>query len=284
MPALGQRLVERRPVRATAAGARLAEHANHVLLRLDVARSELARTRRGPSELPLATSPLASPQLLATCLRRLRATRPELSLAVRSLGPTAAVEAVASGEVDAALVDGVSGPNEPLHLAEPGLLATAWFAEAPVVVALCADHPLARLRRLDLDALADAPWVAVPGLPAAGARVGALRLDDLRQPVRYEGADVGTVVALVAAGLGAALLPAWACVGRDVAGVPVGQPRLVHRTELLSLSVVDPDRQQLLDVLLGTARGAREQVARPGTVAGAGPTPVAGAGAPSPGL
>ncbi len=39
---VGRPLLNRRPVRPTPAGARLIEHANRILTRLDVARSELA--------------------------------------------------------------------------------------------------------------------------------------------------------------------------------------------------------------------------------------------------
>lgn len=82
---LGQQLVERRPVRATPAGRRLAEHAAHVLLRLDVAQSELAHLSRGPSEVSVALSPLAEPRLLANCLRRVRSSCPELNPVVEAI-------------------------------------------------------------------------------------------------------------------------------------------------------------------------------------------------------
>ncbi|HMK96268.1 MAG TPA: LysR family transcriptional regulator, partial [Acidimicrobiales bacterium] len=139
---LGQQLVERRPVRATPAGRRLAEHAAHVLLRLDVAQSELARYRHQPAEVNVALSPLAAPQLLAASLRAVRAAYPELRVTVSSLVASAAVSAVASGSVDAALVDGIVGPNEPLHLADTGLLTSTWLGQEPLVVALQAGHPL----------------------------------------------------------------------------------------------------------------------------------------------
>lgn len=253
--ALGQRLIERRPVRPTPAGARLAEHAGHVLLRLDVARSELAQWPGGQSELVVASSPLASPRLLGRCLRALRATRPELGLALRTMSPAQALRAVAGGDVDVALVDGIAGPNEPLHLAEAGLLSSLWFSEAPLVVALPPHHPLARRRRLDLEALVDAPWVVVPGLGRPGTI--AVGTANWHQNLRYEGTDLGTVLELVASDLGAALLPSWACeAATRVVAVPLGEPRLVHRTELLSLRSRSAARQQLLDELVAAARPA----------------------------
>ena len=232
---LGQQLVERRPVRATPAGRRLAEHAAHVLLRLDVAQSELARYRHQPAEVNVALSPLAAPQLLAASLRAVRAAYPELRVTVSSLVASAAVSAVASGSVDAALVDGIVGPNEPLHLADTGLLTSTWLGQEPLVVALQAGHPLAGQGRLSLGSLIDAPWVITPTLLEQGA-TRRHQPAPWREPLLYEGADLGTLLELVAAGLGAALLPEWACTGHPgVVAVPLTHPQLVHRTELLTL-------------------------------------------------
>jgi DNA-binding transcriptional LysR family regulator len=250
---LGQQLVERRPVRPTAAGQRLAEHAAHILLRLDVAQSELARYQASPSEVRIASSPLATPRLLANSLRLVRATRPELKVTVRSLDARAAVAAVASGAAHSALVDGIVGLNEPLHFADAGLMTAASVAQAPLVVALQDGHPLASSRKLDLDSLADAPWVVAPALVEERA---ARRHQPApwREPMLYEGADLGTLLELVGAGLGAALLPEWACAGDErVVGVPVSRPQLVHRTELLTLRGTAPGQNPVAEALLSLA-------------------------------
>lgn len=249
---LGQQLVERRPVRPTAAGQRLAEHAAHILLRLDVAQSELARYR-GPAVVRIASSPLATPRLLAASLRLVRSMRPEVRVTVRSLDARAAVAAVAAGAAHAALVDGIVGLNEPLHFADAGLMTATWVAEAPLVVALQNGHPLAGKSQLDLDSLADAPWVVAPALVEERA---ARRHQPApwREPMLYEGADLGTLLELVGAGLGAALLPQWACSGDErVVGVPVSRPQLVHRTELLTLRGMVPGQNPVVESLLSVA-------------------------------
>ena len=56
------------------------------------------------------------------------------------------------------------------------------------------------------------------------------RADGFRAAARYDGLDVGGLLALVAAGEGLALVPA--AVAPD--GVPLAAPPLVHRTELLT--------------------------------------------------
>jgi DNA-binding transcriptional LysR family regulator len=250
---LGQQLVQRRPVRPTPAGRRLAEHAAHVLLRLDVAQSELAHYRYGPSEVRIASSPLATPSLLASALRLVRASRPELRVTVRSLNASSAVAAIAAGTANAALVDGIVGPNEPLHFADAGLMTATWVAQAPLVVALQTGHPLAGSGHLDLDSLADAPWVVAPALVEERA-ARHHQPAPWREPILYEGADLGTLLELVGAGLGAALLPDWALAGDNrVVGVKVRVPQLVHRTELLTLRSTAPGHNPVVDALLSVA-------------------------------
>lgn len=246
---LGRPLLLRRPVRPTPAGARLAEHAGRILLRLDVARSELRRIGDGPRSVAVVACPLAVPAVLAAALREARAADPDLMCTVRSADRQAAVEAVAAGDADIGLVDGVTAPDEPLDLADAGLLSAVAIAEQPLVVALPAGHPLARRRQLDLGALADAPWIAAPALlptagsgwtgagPAAGAGVTGAPPSGLT----YQGTDVATLLTLVGAGHGAALLPAPACAAAEgvvgipiVVGVPIGG-RLVHRSEVVVL-------------------------------------------------
>jgi DNA-binding transcriptional LysR family regulator len=236
---LGQPLVQRRPVRATPAGERLAEHAARILLRLDVARSELSSLGEAPTEVRVGVCPMAAPELLAAALRDLRAAHPLLRVTVRPVSPGSAVTDVAAGAVDAALADGITAPNEPLHLADAGLLSSTAMAETPLVVALATDHPLRGRPGVDLDMLADAPWVVIPVLAGRGPVVPAPH-------AVYDGDDLPTVLALVAAGLGAALLPASAGPLPDgVTAVPLRSPRLVHRTELLALRTAS-DRQRLV--------------------------------------
>jgi DNA-binding transcriptional LysR family regulator len=244
---LGQPLVQRRPVRATPAGERLAEHAARILLRLDVARSELSSLGDISGEVRVGACPLATPGLLAAGLRDLRAANPRLRVTVRSADPRSAVADVASGAVDAALADGITAPNEPLHLADAGLLSSTAMAQTPLVVTLAADHPLQARPAIDLAVLADAPWVVAPALAGRGPVVPASH-------IAYDGGDLPTLFALVSAGLGAALLPASAGPFPDgVVAIPLRRPRLVHRTELLALRTATARQRLVIDALAARA-------------------------------
>jgi len=247
---LGHRLFDRRPVRPTPAGERLAEHAARILLRVDVARSELAHLAQAPVELRVGVCPLAVPGLVAAALRELRVEQPTVRVTIRSIDASSAVAEVAAGTLDVALVDGITAPDNPLALADAGLLASSALVEAPLVVALPVGHPLARRTSIDLDVLADAPWVITPGLPGSGAPV-----PGATGSVVYDGNDLPTLLGLVAGGHGSALLPTSACAGAPgIVAVPLGRPTLVHRTEVLALRGATGATRRMIGAL--RARGS----------------------------
>ncbi|MFH8581284.1 LysR family transcriptional regulator [Streptomyces zaomyceticus] len=225
-------LLTRRPVAPTPAGERLLEHAEALLLRLDAARADLDRFAAAPrATLNVAASPLA---LHARALAALPATGVTLRAVPRERVPVA----VATGEADAGLVDGVAAPSDPLRLPDVAPLAATGVAEEPLAVVLPTTHPLAGRTGLRLDDLVDARWLEAPtaGIPLDRLRAvhGGPAGRGFRTALRYEGGDPRTLAALAAAGHGLALLPMP--VAKDVPGataVPLVAPRLVHRTELL---------------------------------------------------
>jgi len=245
---VGQRLLERRPVRPTAAGLRLAEHAGRILQRVETARSELAHMEAAGRRLRIDACPLALPHLLAAALRNLRRKAPGMTTTVRSTDPLTAVADLAAGTADVALVDGITAPDNPLSLAEAGLLSATALAEEPLLVVLPSGHPLAGRAGLDLATLADAPWVLAPGLPAA-------RVATTGGAVLYDGNDVVTLLNLVAAGHGSALVPASTPILlAGVVTVPLDQPTLVHRTEVLTLRASASAAEALVEELRSLSR------------------------------
>jgi DNA-binding transcriptional LysR family regulator len=172
---------------------------------------------------------------LADALAGLLASVPRLEVAIRVAARDAVAAEVAAGELDAGLVDGVVAPSDPLRLSETSPLTAIGTAEDQVVVALPCSHPLARRDGLRLPDLADARWIDAP---AAAAPLGDVRwvagTDGFRGALRYEGTDLYTLGALVAAGHGLSLLPEPAA-GRlpGVRAVSITSPRLLYRTELL---------------------------------------------------
>jgi DNA-binding transcriptional LysR family regulator len=239
---LGAALLTRRPVEPTEAGARLLEHAEPILLRLDAARADVAKLAGGPPRSSrIGTTPLA-------CGHAATRVAPALTVTVRVADRVTIAREVATGGLDVGLVDGVAAVNDPLRLPELGLtVAEVW--EEPLAVAVPADHPLAvaprpssfsrstdesrRSRRaVRLEDLVDARWIDAPVVCAPLDELAAIaRADGFRPALHYDGADVAGLLALVAAGHGLALLP------RRVVthGLALAGPPLVHRTELLRL-------------------------------------------------
>jgi DNA-binding transcriptional LysR family regulator len=233
---LGVALLHRRPVAPTDAGARLLEHAPPILLRLAAARADVSRVSGAPpARLLVGTSPLADPALTAHALVEIQRSMPRAAVTLRVAGRDTVVSAVAGGDLDIGIVDGITAASDPLHLIDAGPLWTVAMAEGPLAIALPTGHPLATRREVRMADLADAGWIDAPDVAVPLPQLRAIvRLDDFPARLRYDGTDVQALLALVAAGGGLTLLPAAVVHGRpDVTGVAVSEPRLVHRTELV---------------------------------------------------
>ena len=217
-------LLSRRPVEPTPAGERLLEHAEPILLRLDAARADVARVVGGPQRPQrIGTTPLAAGFAAAL-------VGPERADVVRVADRVAVARAVATGELDQGFVDGVAAINDPLRLPEVGPLV-ADAREEELAVAVADSHPLTG-RTLALEDLVDARWIDAPAICAPLDELAAIaRADGFRAALRYEGADVAGLLALVAAGHGLALLPRRVV----TTGSSLAAPALVHRTELLRI-------------------------------------------------
>jgi len=114
-------LLNRRPVTPTEAGARLLEHAEQILLRLDAARADVTRMTRPPAATLAvgATSLAGGSPLLPLALAALRQRMPRLDVTVQQGGRGNVLTAVARGDLDLGLTDGLAARGDPL----PGFAA-----------------------------------------------------------------------------------------------------------------------------------------------------------------
>lgn len=227
-------LLHRRPVAPTEAGTRLLEHAQPILLRLDAARADVARLTQTPAAtLVVGVTALAGASpAFATALATLRQRMPRLEVEVQTGTRERTATAVARGEQDIGLIDGLVAPSDLL----PGLspLAAIGVSEDEVAVVLPADHPLAARRTLRLSDLVDAKWIEAPDVapPLAEIRRHA-GVEGFRPAFRYDGQDTMTLVALAATGHGLTLLPQPLLERTTVIAIPVATPRIVHSIELI---------------------------------------------------
>ncbi|NHZ47647.1 LysR family substrate-binding domain-containing protein, partial [Nitratidesulfovibrio liaohensis] len=187
------------------------------------------RGERGRLRLGFVVSAAATrfPQAVAAY----RSRCPGVRLELREMGTLLQLRRIESGELDVGLLRNLDGLPEGFDHAP--------FLHEPQVVALPEQHPLAGLRVLPLAALAGVPLILYPRrvFPAAyDAIIAACRGAGFSPEVPQEAVGLNTQRALVAAGVGAAIVPASArseprkgVVYRDVAAgshVPGGAPGL----------------------------------------------------------
>ncbi len=232
---LKAQLLTRRPVTPTEPGARLLEHAEPILLRLDAARADVIRMTKTPPNATLAVgvTPLAgATSALAAALAILHARMPRLEVTVETGTRQQVATATARGELDLALTDGLTAPGDPLPEQAP--VTATGLSEERVSVVLPPGHPLAARPSLRLQDLADARWIKADNVapPLAEIRRHAAT-EGFRPAFRYTGTDTTTLLNLAVAGHGLTLLPEQVLGAAGITAVSVTQPRVNHRVELL---------------------------------------------------
>jgi hypothetical protein len=214
----------------------LAEHTGNILLRLDVAASEMRTIDRQRTVALVSTPFAAATAEVAELLARARGGDGGAT-AHLSTAPVADVVArVARGECSAGVVEGIVGPADPLAAADPGLLTSLLLRVAPLSVMLPADHPFASRQSISWASVSDARWLDVPGLVPHMAPGAAQLLERRSATTRYTGTDPSVLGPLVAGRHGLALVPSWwSPSSTDVRVVPLSRPALEHRIEVLVL-------------------------------------------------
>jgi DNA-binding transcriptional LysR family regulator len=208
----GTTLLERLPrgVRPTAAGAALVEHADEILARLQSAEDELAAIAglRG-GRLRMASFPTAGAALMPVAIANFRAAYPEVELTLAEGEPEEIAPRLLAGELDLALLFEFEDPDAPSaqDLHDERLKRVPLLLD-PMYLALPAAHPLAERPTLRLEALSGEAWVQTSqASPCARHVVRCCHAAGFQPNVAFESDDYQTVLGLVAAGVGVALIP-----------------------------------------------------------------------------
>ncbi|MFD6100889.1 LysR family transcriptional regulator [Nocardiopsis flavescens] len=227
---VGQTLVERngRGVRLTDAAELLVEHAARILSLVRRAEADLEAHRdHVTGHLRLSATPTAVRGILPQALNSLREAHPRLRVELFEEEPHESLQSMARGEVDLCMV--IDWMGSPLTLPEG--MSRAPLMEDIGDIALPADHPLAHREILAIDEILELPWISWSR--------GSICNDWLYDMIRSRGGEPNVVhnveehqtkLALIAAGIGAAVMPR---LGRGplpdgVRVVPV-QPALVRQ-------------------------------------------------------
>jgi DNA-binding transcriptional LysR family regulator len=214
----GATLIERdrRGVRPTAIGTALVAHAEVILTRLDAAENDLAAIVGGQrGHLRMASFPTAGSTLMPLAIARFAAAYPEVELSLAEGEPGDIAPRLRGGDFDLALLFEFRDAGE-RH--EAGLRRVD-LVEDLMYVALADGHPLADKERLRLEDLRDESWVqASAASPCARHVVRSCHGAGFEPQVSFESDDYQTVLGLVAAGVGVALIPqlALSSVRQDV--------------------------------------------------------------------
>lgn len=212
---LGTALFDRsgRKLRLTDAGHRLLDYAERLLALDREARAAVADAATAGGSLALGALETLSARWLSAPLEDLLKTRPGLSLRVEVAGTGDLLARVRRGDLDACLVF----DPEP----EAGL-STACVDNADLVVIASGQHRWARLKTVDQDDLLAESFVVTPK-GCFYRRIFERAMADLGEAPRIVGEfeSLATICAMVAKGLGCALMPRLA--------VPEGNPQIVMR-------------------------------------------------------
>jgi DNA-binding transcriptional LysR family regulator len=189
----------RRPVAPTPAGERVLRHAQRVLDQIQATEADLRALAAGEAgTVSLGTFQSASRRLLPHALRRLAMTHPAVEVRLDETPYAGQLERLAAGHTDLAFVLlPLDGPFETLELMhDPFVFLTA--RDSPHTTDRLPS--LAELARLPLISWQQAPFILEALLRSRGHHPHVVLRSD----------DSATVQGLVAAGLGAAVLPSLA--------------------------------------------------------------------------
>jgi DNA-binding transcriptional LysR family regulator len=204
---VGQRLVERRGrgIRLTEAGALLARHASDVLSHVEQVEASLAEHRGTVvGTLAVAAFATAARGLLPGVLADLRSRYPELSVSLSEREPADALPALGRGDLDVAVAQ--DWPDDALRL--PAGLSRRHLLNDPFDAALSIEHPLANRDRIAVKELTDDDWITwSAGQICHDWFVRKLYPDSEHPRVAHTASEHSTQLALVAAGLGVAVIP-----------------------------------------------------------------------------
>ena len=242
---LGTPLLARttRNVSLTREGAALVDEARALLAKADELAARLRKSGRSKSAvIRVGAIDSAAAGLIPSLLHDFRQRRPEVVVQLLEDKTARLLPRLLSGRLDLAFARPPDKPDERLQ-------ALFLFRET-AVVALPVAHRSARRKRLSIEDLVDEPLI----VPARRSRphshdltVKAFADAGLRMRVAQVADEKQTIINLVAAGLGAAILPRWTA-------------RMAPRGVRFIPLVVPAGSQNLLSLAAMWVRGARDEI------------------------
>lgn len=223
---LGVPLLERvgRGVMLTSHGERLVAAGERVLADLEALEAGLQRDAGVVAgRVRLAAFSTAMRGLVAPVTTRLRGAHPDLRLSLEEREPWETVDLVATGRCELGIVHRWGG----IPLAVPDHVASTPVTEDVADLIVRRDHPFAGRRSVTPHDLVDAEWIATPDNTICRQWLHRMYDGTGRPPrIAHVSGEFESHLALVAAGLGVALVPRMgrSPLGAELAAVPVTDP------------------------------------------------------------
>ncbi|MGY0055898.1 LysR family transcriptional regulator [Streptomyces sp. LZ34] len=255
----GQQLLAKngRGVRLTDAGRLLADHAARILSQVELAQADLEAQRgQAVGELMMGAFPTAVRGIFPAALAKLSVDHPQLRPRLQEMEPDESVPAVVRGDIDLAVV--LDWYNKPLPM--PDGLVKAPLLDDPVDLAMPAGHPLADRDAVDPEEFADDEWISWPqGGFCFDWLMITLRGKGLEPRICHTAREHHTQLALIAAGLGVAVVPRLGrgVVPEGVRVVPVRQHTM--RRHVYAIWRADADRRPSIRAAVDVLREVGER-------------------------
>jgi molybdate transport repressor ModE-like protein len=211
----GTKLLDRNhgKVRLTDPGAALVSHTDAVMARLEEAERELADIAdlRG-GRLRVVSFPTAGATLVARAVPAFSQKYPGVDLELGEAEPEDSIPSLKAGDYDLALAydfDTVPFPDD-------RDVEREFLLEEQLQVALPEDHPLAGRKSVRMEQLGEETWAC--GVRPSSCRANVIewcRRSGFEPRINFASDDYQVIQALVAAGMGVALLPGLLLTGRQ---------------------------------------------------------------------
>jgi DNA-binding transcriptional LysR family regulator len=218
---VGQELLRRRGRRVwlTSAGDLLVKHADAVLAELDRAEATMAAHADGSvGSVRVAAFASAIGQLVAPAAKLLRERHPGITLRITDAEAQQSLPMLLDGEIDLAVTMAYRAGID-----EQARVHTDPLYTEPFVAVLPPGHRLAGRDEIAVPDLADEPWIGtLPGNPCRDVVIECCAHAGFTPRIEHASDDFTAEAALVAAGLGVALIPRTALPGApDVVVRPI---------------------------------------------------------------
>lgn len=261
---VGTRLLDRprgaSGVSPTPAGSMLLDRAARIGDILAAARADLGALAAAHDVIRIGIFQSASGRLLAPVVRSLRASWPDLELRLHeAIDPNELIDLALRGDLDVVFANG-----DPLDDA----LESVLLLDDPYVLVVADDHPLAAAGSVEPSAVAELPLITYRSLPAEFLPTALLPRERPLEII-FRSDDDTTVRALVAAGVGAALVPQLSVEPGDrrVRAIPISPSLPARQISLawLRSRAASPALQAFVEATLAAAaehRAHRESLPR----------------------